>query len=93
MCESAVEYDPDVLAFVADHFKTREMCQRAVEKDPYTLKFVPDWFVTQEQVKIWHDDNYYCHDNKIVEWYEGYKKRKAQKAQINEEFMTVVLIN
>ena len=35
--------------------------------DPWLLIYAPDWFVTQEQVKIWHDDDYYCNGNKIVE--------------------------
>ena len=40
------------------------------------------WFVTQQQVQSWHDD--YYDDDKIIEWYEGHQKRKAQKAKIKE---------
>ena len=46
--------------------------------------------MTQEQVKIWHDDNNYCNDNAIVEWYDGYKKHKVQRAEIKEELMSIV---
>ena len=44
----------------------------------------PDWFVMQSQTQLWHDDGEYCDDDKLVEWYDGYKKRKAQKASIKE---------
>ena len=51
-------------------------------------QFIPDWFVTQQQEKIWHDDDYYYYDDdEIIEWYDSYKKRKAQKAQIKKELM------
>ena len=43
--------------------------------------------MTQQQVKLWHDDSkYYC-DDELNEWNDGYKKRKAQKAQIKEELL------
>ena len=47
------------------------MCNEEVRRKPWLLEYEPDWLVTQEQVKIWHDDDYCCNDNKIVEWYEG----------------------
>ena len=31
----------------------------------------------------------YCNDDKLSEWYDGYKKRKAQKARIEEELMPI----
>ena len=43
----------------------------------------------QKQLIIWHDDNEYCNDDELIEWYNGYKKRKAQKASIKEELITV----
>ena len=43
---------------------------------------VPGWFVMQELIKIWHD-------GETVEWYEGYKKLKAQKAKIKEELSPI----
>ena len=48
---------------------------------------------------IWYDDDYYYDDgnhwdndddeNKFFEWYNGYKKRKAQKANIKEELLPI----
>ena len=53
-------------------------------EDPWLLRYVPNRFVTQQQVKL-RDD--YCIDDRLIKWYDGYKKRKAQKAQIEEELM------
>ena len=50
---------------------------------------VPDWFVTLQQLKIWHGDDDYCNDDDVIEWFEGYKKRKAQKVQIEKELMPI----
>ena len=42
----------------------------------------------QELLKIWHDDDDYCDDNKdLAEWYIGYKQYKTQKGQIKEELI------
>ena len=57
--------------------------------DPYSFLFVPDWFMTRKQLKIWHDDDKYCDEKLIIEWYKRYQKRKPQKAKINEEFMPI----
>ena len=65
------------------------MCKRAIEADIYTLVFCSNWFVTQEQMKSWHDDDYYCNDDRMIRWYDGYQKRKAQKAQIKEGLMPI----
>ena len=89
MCDDVVRREPYKLDYIPDQFKTKEMCNEAVRKKPWLLECLPDWLVTQEQVKIWHNDDYYCNDNIIVEWHEGYKKRKAQKAQIKEELMPI----
>ena len=53
------------------------MCNEAVKVDPGLLKHVPDWSVTQEQTDAWHDDDYWYHDDEIIEWYEDHQKRKA----------------
>ena len=53
------------------------MHNEAVDWRLYLLQHVPDWFVTQ-QVKPWHNDI-------LIEWYEGYKKRKAQKAKEKDD--------
>ena len=82
---------------VPDHFKTQEMCYKAVWEDSSSLRHVPDWFVTKEELYMEHDD-YYDDDgghwddddeDKFFEWYDGYKKWKAQKVQIKKELMPV----
>ena len=65
------------------------MCEKAVAKDPWSLKYVPDCFVTQEQLKIWHDDDKYCDDDRLIEWYKGYQKYKAQKTSIKKELLPI----
>ena len=34
--------NPDMLKFIPDHLKTKQMCNYAVEKLPYLLRYVPD---------------------------------------------------
>ena len=65
------------------------MCDKAVEDDLSSLQFVPDWFVAQQQINVWHDDDYQYHDDEIIEWYNGYQKRKVQKAKVKEEFLLI----
>ena len=93
MCEKAVEDEPETLKYVPDYFKTEEMCKEAVRREPYSLKclleYVSDWFVTHQQIKIWHDNDYWCYDDELIEWYKGYRKRKAQKTSIKEELMPI----
>ena len=45
--------------------------------------------LTQQEAKSWHSDYDYCNDYEITEWYEGYKKRKAPKEQIEKELMCI----
>ena len=68
MCETAVQMEPLLLAYVPDCFKARKMCDRAVRKERLSLLFVPDCFVTKQLLKILRDDN------RLIEWYDGYKK-------------------
>ena len=65
------------------------MCDQAMRYYIFSLQFVSDWFVTQQQIKMWHDDAYYCNSYGIIKWYDGYKKQKAQKAQIKKELMPI----
>ena len=90
MCNEALEVNPWSLRDVPDNLKKQEMCIKAVEDEPFPLQYVPDWFVTQEQIDIWYDGNCYYDDDKLIEWYKGYKKRKAQKAKIKEELLPIV---
>ena len=89
MCNAAVEKYGGTLRYVPDCLKTDEMYERAVENDLCNLKFIPDWFVTQQQIKSWHDHDNYCDDDRFFKWYDGYKKRKTQKAQIKKELMPI----
>ena len=67
------------------------MCDKAVKDDPPSLQFVPDWFHTQQQIDVWYDDDYCCHDDEIIEWYNGYKKRRAHEAKIKEEYLLALI--
>ena len=93
MCNELMRARPAAFFLVPDRFETQEMCINPVEVDPCqlhdmpSLKYVPDWFVTQGKIKLWRDDDGYCNDNRMIEWYKGYQKRKAQKAKIKEELM------
>ena len=80
MCDKAVEIDPFILWSVRDWYKTQEMCDKTVEKVSWSLEYVPDWFVTQGQIKLWRDDNDYCNDDRLIKWYEDYKKMKGLKS-------------
>ena len=88
MCNKVLE-DPYAPKFVPNLLKTQEMCDDAVWGDAFSQYFVPDWFVTKQQRKIWDDDDDYCDYDELIEWFEGYQKRKAQKAQIKEELMPI----
>ena len=50
------------------------------------MRYVPDWFVTQQLLRQWDD---YYDDNGYIKWYDGYQKRKTQKAKIKEELMPI----
>ena len=89
MCNEAFKKDPWSPYDIPDHFKTQGMCNKVVRIDPYFLRSVPDWFVSQGQLKLWHDSNDWHDDDELIEWYENYKKRKAQKAKIKEELLPI----
>ena len=38
---------------------------------------------------VWHDKDDYCNDDGLIELYDGYKARKAQKASIKEGFLSI----
>ena len=98
MCIKAIEVDPSFLQLFPDHFKDKEMCDKAIKEDSSSLQFVPDWFVTRKWVWMRCDD-YYDDDgdhwdndddeDKFFGWYDGYQKRKAQKAKIKEELLPI----
>ena len=88
-CIKALEVDPWQLNNITDYLVKQKMCDKAVKNDPSSLRFVPDWFVTQQKVDVWCRDDYWYHDDEMIEWYEGYKKRKTQKVKIKEELLPV----
>ena len=65
------------------------MFNEAVRRGSWNLRNASKWFVTQQQIKIWHDNAYYCNNDKLIRWYEGHLKRKAEKAQIKKKLMPV----
>ena len=89
MCNEALEVDPWSLYNIPDKLKTQEMCNKAVEDYPSSLQYVPDWFATQQLLDVWFDDGYWYHDDDIIEWYKGYKKRNVQKEKIKEELLPI----
>ena len=40
--------NPEMLKFVSDHLKTRQICKNAVKKLPYLWRYVPDQYKTQQ---------------------------------------------
>ena len=86
ICDRAIEEGPYNLKFIPDHFKTQEICDKMVRGDQYSLQFVPDWLITKQQLKIMGD---HCNNIWFIKGFEGYKKRKAQKAKLKEELMPV----
>ena len=89
MWNKEVDIKPNFSVLVPDRLRAEEMCNKAVYKYPWLLKYLPDWFVTQQQLKLWHDDDYYCNDDEIIKWYDGDKKRKAQKVKLKEVLMPI----
>ena len=83
----AVRTDPQLLKYLPDQYKTQEMRDKAVTDDTSSLGYFPDWFVTRQ----WYDDSDYYADGEdnFFKWHDGYKKRKAQKALIKEEFLLI----
>ena len=86
MCDKEMDIEPCFLRLVPNRLKTQGMCDKAVHNEPWLLKYVPDWFVTHQQAKLWDD---HCINDRYIKWYDCYKKRKAQKAQIKEELMPI----
>ena len=61
-----------------------------MRRDPYSLQFVRDWFLTKEQIDVWYYDDEYCdNDDELIEWHNGYKKRKAQKTRTKEGILPI----
>ena len=54
------------------------MCIKVVEEGPWQFNLVPDHFKIREMCE---------RAVEVIEWYDGFKKHKAKKAQIKEELM------
>ena len=89
MCNEVLEVDPWSLYNVPDHLKTQKMCDKAIKDDPSSVQFVPDWFVARIPIGVWYDDDYWYHDDDMIEWHDEYKKLKAQKTSIKEELRSI----
>ena len=105
MCIKAAEDYPGTLEVLPDHVKTQEIRYKVVKGDSSSLQVVPDWFITKDWIDMWNDDDkdkpfeWYDDDKAkffellvniiFFEWYDGYQKHKAQKAQIKEEFLPI----
>ena len=89
MCTKAVEVNLLQLKDVPGHFKTQEMCDKAARDYLFSLQFVPDWFLTWKQIDIWYDNDYVYNDHGMINWYDGYKKQKAEKSSIKEELLPI----
>ena len=97
MCDVVVCIEPLLSVYVSDlktwsDLKTLKMCAKAVRNNFFSERFVSDWlvsdwFVTERWIKYIRDNNDDWYHNKIIEWYEGYQKRKAQEVKIKEELM------
>ena len=81
MSNKEVDIEPYFLRLFPDRLKTQGMCDKAMHNKPWLLRYVLNWFVTRQQLKL-RDDH--CIDDGYIEWYDGYKKRKAQKASIKK---------
>ena len=85
MWNRTVQSDPWALRYVPDQYKSQKMCNEAVQSDLWLLEYVPDQFVTQE---MWHEEEF-DDDDELITWRDAYEQRKAQKAKIKEELMSV----
>ena len=75
---------------IRDHLKTQEMCNQEMRINPLSLEYVPDRFkareICNEAVRNMPCMLLFVH---IIKWHDVYKKRKAQKAQIKDELMSI----
>ena len=91
MCNKAADDCSWQLEHVPNQHKTKEMCNRAVSRyNLCLLQYVSDGFegVIQEKIKIWPTTGSF-YDDSLTEWHEGYKRRKAEKAKIKEELLSI----
>ena len=47
VCVETVMKNPEMLKFVPDHLKTKQMCNYAVKKLSFVIRYAPDWCKTK----------------------------------------------
>ena len=89
ICEKAVDKYPQDFQYVPDYFKTQEMCDKAANENPQILGYIPDYFITREMIE--NDNHSRCNYSNAIfhAWFNAYKERKAQKAQMKAELLPI----
>jgi len=51
LCEVAIKnaWHGDVLKYIPDIFKTKELCNLAFERSPYSIEYIPEEYITERQ--------------------------------------------
>ena len=88
MCDKAFDRSHSSFMYIPDCFKTQEMCS---DKFHFSdeVDDIPDWFITLEMIAIVSRPCCARCDFEFDEWFNGYKERKAQKAQIKAELLPI----
>ena len=88
MCVKAFNVNPLKFEYIPDRLKTQEMCS---DKFHFSdeVDDIPDWFITLEMIGIFSRPCCAGCDFEFDDWFNGYKERKAQKAQIRDELMPI----
>ena len=94
MCIKAVEVFSGLLWSVPGHFKMQDICDKVVGKVPWSLECITNWFVRQGQIKLWRDHDDYCNDDRLIKWYEDYKKvsKSFNKRRVNAYCLAFIKI-
>ena len=87
MCSDKFHFSDEV-DDIPDRLKTQEMCS---DKFHFSdeVDDIPDWFITLEMIEIFSRPCCAGCDFEFDDWFNGYKERKAQKAQIRDELMPI----
>ena len=92
MCEKAFRKNPWSLMYIPNRYKTQGMCNEVAQKGLFLLEHVHDWFVLQGQLKLLDKYKGFCINylyDRAIKWYNGYQKRKSQKAKTKEELLPI----
>ena len=89
ICEKAVDKYPQDFQYVPYHHISPEMCDKAADKNPQILGYVPDCFITQEMIENGGHSCCKTSNGVFHAWFNAYKERKAQKAQIKAELLPI----